>query len=376
MAAMRPALSARYLPLAVLAIALCSCGGGGGGGGVASAIPLQPAAPAATPTPTPAPSAAPASAATLAIANAASGELSFYAEGSTSPYLTISASTLGLQPGQFQPAVLALDGQNDLFVGDESSGTVMEFAPPYTSPPIVQIGSGINSPLDLAVSPQGTVFVAITDLFYIYNTSQAVRMYAPPYSTEQDLPIPSGDTFAPFCLALDAQGDLFATNAAATTPGTLEYPSPYTATPAAFAFGGNYGYLSGGGCALDQSNGELFVAGGSSTSAYAPPYTGQPTTIGQTVDADASIAVSSVNHDLFLANGNEVDVYPPPYTTKVPITSGVNGAIALAVDAQGNLFVSNGGNNTITEYAAPYTGGPLTTITLTTSAPVWMIVIP
>jgi hypothetical protein len=60
-----------------------------------------------------------------------------------------------------------------------------------------------------------------------------------------------------------------------------------------------------------------------------------------------------------------VTEYAAPYTG-TPITtisSGVNGPYALTLDGAGNLFVGNASGHTVTEYAPPYTAAPTATIT-------------
>ena len=49
--------------------------------------------------------------------------------------------------------------------------------------------------------------------------------------------------------------------------------------------------------------------------------------------------------------------YGAPYSgVPTTITGGQNQPVALAIDAQGNLYVANYGNSTVTEYAPPYAG--------------------
>ena len=53
---------------------------------------------------------------------------------------------------------------------------------------------------------------------------------------------------------------------------------------------------------------------------------------------------------------------------------GVNGAYGLAFDGSGNLFVGNVNGNSVTEYAPPYTGAPLATITANLQSPAGLAV--
>ncbi|MHB8148245.1 MAG: NHL repeat-containing protein, partial [Vulcanimicrobiaceae bacterium] len=319
---------------------------------------------------------------TLAIASNALSEVALYTVGASSPSATISAASLGLQ--SFSPDLLALDAQNDLFVADGSSTQVLDFAPPYTGTPKTVL-SGTDTPEGLAVTSTGTVFDASFNALYSQYMSQPVQMSAPPYTSQTNLALPSGNNFSPYCLAVDGQGNLFATNAEETytDPGTLEYMSPYTGTPTSYSFGGNWGYPSnspppGGGCVVDTSNGELFVGYASTIEAYAPPYSGPATVINEGAMGNSTMAVSSTNHDFFVANGTSVDVYAPPYTSKTAtITLGVSGPTIVAADASGNLFVASWYNGTITEYAPPYTGAPIWTLdAFGQSGSTWLTVIP
>lgn len=76
---------------------------------------------------------------------------------------------------------------------------------------------------------------------------------------------------------------------------------------------------------------------------------------------------------LFVANyfKNTVTEYAPPYTGPpiATISNSVNRPFALALGTRGDLFVANDGNDTVTEYARPYTGFPITTISNGVSSP-------
>src|ERR1700676_5320520 len=109
----------------------------------------------------------------------------------------------------------------------------------------------------------------------------------------------------------------------------------------------------------------LFVVNGGTNNVteYAPPYTGVPTTISNSMNAPLGLAFDA-RGALFVANvgNNTVTKYAPPYTgaPAATISSGLNGPVALAFDASGALFVANVGN--VTQYAPPYTGAPTATI--------------
>ena len=56
---------------------------------------------------------------------------------------------------------------------------------------------------------------------------------------------------------------------------------------------------------------------------------------------------------IYVANGSQVLIFPEKGELQTPIgmiTSGVDGAYGLFVDKDGNLYVANGGNGTVTVY--------------------------
>ncbi len=106
-------------------------------------------------------------------------------------------------------------------------------------------------------------------------------------------------------------------------------------------------------------------------------FTVTPTFTGQATDGctqtGANCAPVTVTVDMkYLAralfvtnyNNNTVTEYAPPYTNApiATISKSVSGPAGLAFDSSGNLFVANYGIATVTEYAPPYTGAPTTPI--------------
>jgi hypothetical protein len=122
-----------------------------------------------------------------------------------------------------------------------------------------------------------------------------------------------------------------------------------------------------------DANGDLFIASEpNSVIQYAPPYTGLPTTIAVGVNHPQALALDA-RGDLFVANGNgsnTVTEYVAPYTggPSATISTGINDPVSLGFDANADLYVANTAANTVTIYAPPYSGTP-TTIASGLSAP-------
>lgn len=114
-----------------------------------------------------------------------------------------------------------------------------------------------------------------------------------------------------------------------------------------------------------DANGDLFIASEpSSVVEYAPPYTGVPTTIAVGVNHPQALAVDA-RGNLFVANGNgsnTVTEYVAPYTggPSATISSGIDDPVSLALDPPGSLYVANSSANTVTVYAPPYETPPTT----------------
>jgi hypothetical protein len=128
--------------------------------------------------------------------------------------------------------------------------------------------------------------------------------------------------------------------------------------------------------ALDN-RGNLFVANLNSTPnsvvEYSPPFSDLSAPVAMItngVNEQGSIATLSTN--LFVPNqgANTVTEYAAPYTgLPTTIVGGQSQPVALALDASGNLYVANYGNNTVTIYSAPYAPGSWTTISNGVAAP-------
>ncbi len=261
-----------------------------------------------------------------------------------------------------------------LFVANNGSNTVTEYALPYTGgAPTATISNSVNAPAGLAFDSSGNLFVANA------GSSNTVTEYAPPYTGAPAATI-SNSVNSPWGVAFDSSGHLFVANYGNST--VTEYAPPFSNTSTAAATISN-SVNSPSGVAFDSS-GDLFVAnnGNSTVTEYAPPYSGAPmATVSNSVWYPWSVALDS-SGDLFVANnpGNTVTEYAPPYTgaptATISMPSGGYRPAGLAFDSSGNLFVAINVrtgppqlSGPVMEYAPPYTGTPAVTIWNSVTSP-------
>ena len=310
---------------------------------------------------------------------------------------TVSASTgtystSGTQIATFpDPAGwLAFDPSGDLFVsyGYLGYGEVLELA--YNPATRTYAASGTEVGPSAILGPEGLAFNPGGDLF-VAETSET----SDPSQTVWDLvlelvPGPSG-TFAPLgtimgqvgrtnggisAVALDSHGNLFVTDGVSNgggLAGVLEFPfSPSTGTYS--VTGTPVTATAGSALALDNNN-NLFVAQTEngvleypySSSGY--PLTGIAVPGATQLSSLAVTAVAFDSHDdLFAATGGEVLEFayspangtwaasgtvvatPPAGKLATGYNSFITGVAGIAVDANGDLFVSNPTASDVLEY--------------------------
>lgn len=173
--------------------------------------------------------------------------------------------------------------------------------------------------------------------------------------------LPGAVCSATFAIKNDIQ-TLFVANYGGTT--VTAYAPPYTGTPV--TINGNQNPFS---LALDAGE-DLFVGNANSTvTEFAAPYTALTATISV---SDGTQILLGATGNLFVASydNSNVSEFTPPYTgAPTVISNATNESQCERLDSSANLFVGNLGNNTVTEYAPPYTGAPALTITTGVNGP-------
>jgi hypothetical protein len=155
---------------------------------------------------------------------------------------------------------------------------------------------------------------------------------------------------------------LYVANFGGQNPEVLQFSPPYKAPPNQLA---SESYPRG--LAFDDLN-NLFVSSSVNFGVleYAPPYTGKPQKVIRPPDSIKpwGLAVDNVRN-LFVGDNNSsvVFVMPPPYMMPSTEIGFVNQPTGLVLDAGCDLFVANAALNAVLEFAPPYTGSPIATIT-------------
>ena len=183
------------------------------------------------------------------------------------PFTAASTPVATISTGVHDPGALLLDSSNDLFVANcascvgAGSDTVGEFASPYTGAP-TSIGAGsLSGPLGIGLDASSNLYVA-------NDFSNNVVQFAPPYTAVAFTLI--NGVSSPAALALDPAGDLFVAMGnnkvqVYTTPvSALSNPNPSITS----------GVQNPHEVALDGAN-NLYVTNGGNgiLGRYGPPYT-------------------------------------------------------------------------------------------------------
>jgi streptogramin lyase len=250
-------------------------------------------------------------------------------------------------PGSYTPCP-----GTHLYVNNDNTGLI-SYALPLTSSSVGTQLEGQDQTTWLSFDPSCNAYISE----YEYSFSPAgVLQFASPYTSVTSSYTGASGTLV-YGVAVDGAGHLFLdeTNAnqvvelssfsnSATVLNTLPVTAPY-----AIAF---------------DSQANLYVGGSTGISVFAYPYSS--TTPTQTILSGVNIQgiAFDANNDLFAVGQNTLYELSSPYTTiKAQNTTGLSTPLGLAVDpATADVYVPNYGNNTITGYAPPYTGGPFATV--------------
>jgi hypothetical protein len=236
---------------------------------------------------------------------------------------------------------LATDAAGDLFVANVDLNTVTEYAPPYTGGPIATITNGVSAPDALAVDGSGNLFVA--------DEFGSVLVFAPPY-TGTPTAISNGVVW-PTSLAVTSVGNLFVSSPNNNT--VTEYAPPFTGAPIATLSVTLPGQLT-----MDRSDNLFMISNASSVVEYSPPYTGSPSASFSATLGASGIAVNSAGQ-IFVANGGNQTVIE--YAANGSVLNTLHYSTGQpAIGAGDRLFIPSPASGSVVEFAPPYSA-PLAT---------------
>jgi sugar lactone lactonase YvrE len=298
-----------------------------------------------------------------------------------------SATRLEAATGLEEPTGITFDGAGDLFVENESDNTIT-FLPANSVPIFGQTVpttilpttiEGLDGPTSMAFDAGGDLFVSNSDSNTItVDPASSGTIFGQSVTANVVASLSSATGLnGPFGIAFDTAGNLYIVNNSANavtvipaTTGTLfgQSVTANVATTLTAATGLNSPY----GIVVD-TNGDLLISNsGNNTVTVVPASTG--TLYGQSVTVDVATPLTSAtglvepfgmaldaNGDLFISNWGLGSISVLPATTgtifgqsvtadqtaTLAAATGVGAAYDIALDASGDLYISNVALNTV-----------------------------
>jgi hypothetical protein len=303
---------------------------------------------------------------------------------------TLNGLTMG---GTLQ--AVALDADGDVIIGAgaptftvaQSSGTSFTIVQPTTTAPnsftLTAPSSGAAGTFTIAAaypdatcSTSGAVCAATFSAtghgqYVVASVGGTVyEVWAPPYTAP---PVTLSGVVNSLQLidsaAFDAAGNLYVVDSGANgnDGAILAYAPPYTGAPTSIGSG----ILSDATGILIGHDGKMFVTSFDNNTVFVwtPPYTGAPLAITTDVNTPSSLALDS-NEDLFVSSfyGSSALEFTPPYTGAPTVLNGTNQSLSIHVAPTGEAFLIEPTLSGLLEFTPPYSGTP-TTLTSGINAP-------
>ena len=240
------------------------------------------------------------------------------------------------------PRAVTLDGAGDIFLVDSAQNQLFKIAPGGL-PVAVPLGVTLNAPRGVALDGAGNIYIADTG-----ND----RILELPYGSSSAAPIEIVQLNSPHSIAVDGAGNLFIANTNAVTAtgyGNILEIAGATGVETTVVTSG-LGFPAG--VAVDGV-GDLFVADWLNNRVLEVSVNGTQTSLGSNLAYASAVAVDAAG-DVFISDQGHNQVVELPATanspgtgTQITVASGLPTPYAgLAIDALGNVFVSNAGNST------------------------------
>jgi hypothetical protein len=291
----------------------------------------------------------------------------------------------GIVPGKLQAEALDADGNIIAGVGApafsvaQTGGASFTLTnPTSTAPNTIVLGqpatSGQSATYTLTASyPDATCSTsgAICSLNFSVTSHQQVlvasvgsgyEVWQPPYTgTPITLSGVTGSLQLINSAAFDATGNLYVVDSAYNGGAgqILAYAPPYTGSPTSIGAG----TISDPTAVVIGPDGKMFVSSFDNSTVYiwTAPYTGSPTAVTTDVTTPSSLALDA-NEDLFVGNfgGSAALDFATPYTGTPTLLNGTNMTASIHIAPLGEAFLIDIGSNGLLEFLPPYTGTPTT----------------
>lgn len=291
---------------------------------------------------------------------------------------------------------LAADSTGNLYFTD-SSPAVYELKAPYTAAPVLIDSGAFTDPIGVSFDPAGNLYVSDavtypTSIYYATNYTSVVYeipLESPGLNPADKFVVVNNVGLA-FPVAVDASQSIYytsyppSTNLTKQVIGSVSLPATNlgqtsASTPINYVFNASVTPATinidtgtaastvfanaGGGC----TGGATYTAGQSCSVnlTYKPSAAGLQT--GAVVLADSTGAALNTAAVSAIGDGSAVTIDPG---TLIPFTGTFTTPKGATTDSQGNVYVADAGNNTVTEFVAgSSTGTVLSTGSITLNGP-------
>jgi DNA-binding beta-propeller fold protein YncE len=213
----------------------------------------------------------------------------------------------------------------DVYISDAGNNRVLKVTPNGTQ---TAVGSGFDSPAQVAVDAAGDVYVADME----NNRVEEVTPAGVQTTVISGLDAPAG-------VAVDSEGDVYVSNTGNST--ILEVSPGGAVTTVATG-------LLGDSLAVDAA-GDLFVAANDLDEVVELAADGSQTTVGTGLNQPFGVSVDPAG-DVYIADSaNERVLEVTPSGTETVVKKGLQGPVGVASDAEGDVFIAEAVGNEVIE---------------------------
>ena len=263
------------------------------------------------------------------------------------PQLAFTPGTqTSLGSGLTTPLGVAVDGSGDVYAADSANNRVVKL--PWTGSSYgtqSTVGTGLNDPRAVAVDGGGNVFIADAGSNHVFKLPWNGSSYGTQTTVGSGLSVPSG-------VVVDGIGNVYI----ADEGHDRVVKVPWT--------GNSYGAQTTVGSGLDapygvavDGTGDVFIADTTNKRVVKEPWTGSSygtqSTVGSGLSLPHAVGLDGAG-DVYIADfGNSTVVKVPwtgsSYGTQTTVGSGLASPAGIALDQRGNIYIGDSANNRIVQ---------------------------